>query len=147
MPFEFWTASREVSIVRHMNLGAQHFVIFGGSSGIGLGTPRLRGRGSFTVTSGIAADRPMPGGAIIAAANGALAPLRVNAVSPGWVDTPVWENIAGDRKATLHAQMAERLPVRQIGTVADLAHAILFLTQNPFTTGAVLSVDGGHRFV
>jgi NAD(P)-dependent dehydrogenase (short-subunit alcohol dehydrogenase family) len=100
----------------------------------------------------------MPGGAIIAAANGALAslvralalelaPLRVNAVSPGWVDTPVWENIAGDRKATLHAQMAERLPVRQIGTVADLAHAILFLTQNPFTTGAVLSVDGGHRFV
>ena len=100
----------------------------------------------------------MPGGAVIAAVNGALtslvralalelAPTRVNAVSPGWVDTPVWEQIAGERKAALHAQMSERLPVRRIGTVTDLAHAILFLTQNQFTTGTVLSVDGGHRLV
>lgn len=122
------------------------------------GAPRLRRAGSLTVTSGIAAERPMPGGAVIAAVNGALAslvralalelaPIRVNAISPGWVDTPVWDQIAGDRKTTLHAQMAERLPVRRIGTVDDLAHAILFLTQNQFTTGTVLAVDGGHRFV
>ena len=61
--------------------------------------------GSITFTSGIAAYRPAPGGMLAATVNGALesmvralalelGPVRVNAVSPGWVDTPVWNQLA-----------------------------------------------------
>jgi len=43
--------------------------------------------------------------------------------------------------------MAQRLPVGRIGTADDLAHAAVFLMTSGFTTGTVLHVDGGHRFV
>jgi NAD(P)-dependent dehydrogenase (short-subunit alcohol dehydrogenase family) len=95
---------------------------------------------------------------MIAAANGALisfvraaavelAPIRVNALSPGWVDTEVWDVVAGDGKAAVFASMSERLPARRIGRPDDLAHAGIFLMGNQFTTGSVLHVDGGHRLV
>lgn len=119
---------------------------------------RLEPGGSLLFTTGIAADRPGPGGSVIAAANGALvslvralalelAPLRVNALSPGWIDTPFWDSFAGSAKAQRFEQHARRLPVGRVGTPADLAHAALFLMGNGFTTGEVLHVDGGHRLV
>lgn len=76
-----------------------------------------------------------------------LAPRRVNAVSPGWVDTPVWERVAGAEKSSVLGKMAERLPLRRVGRPEDIAHAVLFLAENEFTTGIVLPVDGGHRLV
>lgn len=122
------------------------------------GAQRIRERGSITFTSGIAAYRPGPGGSVIAAANGALAalgralaielaPLRVNVVSPGWVDTPIWDDLAGDRKAAVLGEMADRLPTGRVGTADDLACAFLFLMQSMHTTGTVLHVDGGQRLV
>jgi NAD(P)-dependent dehydrogenase (short-subunit alcohol dehydrogenase family) len=116
---------------------------------------RLPAGGSLTVVSGIAADRPMPGGAAVAAVNGALnalvralalelAPARANALSPGWVDTPAW-NAFGDDKARRLAERARTLPVGRIGTPDDLAAAAVFLLESGFTTGEVLHVDGGHR--
>ena len=122
------------------------------------GSRQLRPGGSITFTAGINAYRPSAGGSVVAAANGALmalgralavelAPLRVNVVSPGWVDTPVWDTVAGGRKTEVLGGMAARLPVGRIGTVEDLAHAFLFLMQNEYTTGTVLEVDGGHRLV
>lgn len=122
------------------------------------GAPRLRSGGSLTFTSGIAAERPAPRGSLIAAANGALnalaralalelAPLRVNAVSPGWVATPIWERAMGPDSAKLQAAMAARLPGKRIGRPAEVAEAILYLLQNEFTTGSVLHVDGGHPLV
>ncbi|WP_344309942.1 SDR family oxidoreductase [Fodinicola feengrottensis] len=115
-------------------------------------------RGSITYTSGIAAYRPAAGGSVVAAVNGALgslaaalaielAPVRVNAISPGWVDTPVWDAIAGDAKAERLAAMAARLPAGRIGSPADIAEAVLALVHNGFITGTVLHVDGGHRLV
>jgi NAD(P)-dependent dehydrogenase (short-subunit alcohol dehydrogenase family) len=114
--------------------------------------------GSITFTSGIAAYRPGPGASMIASANGALealaralavelAPIRVNVVSPGWVDTPVWDILAGDGKAERLAAMAGRLPVGRIGQPADVAKAFEALLSNGFITGTVLHVDGGHRLV
>jgi NAD(P)-dependent dehydrogenase (short-subunit alcohol dehydrogenase family) len=119
---------------------------------------RINPSGSLTFTSGIAAYRPSPGGAVVAAANGALeslaralaielAPVRVNVVSPGWVDTPVWDAVAGPRKDAVLASMAERLPVGRVGRTTDLAPAYTFLMQSEYTTGSVLQVDGGHRLV
>ncbi|MFI9511324.1 SDR family oxidoreductase [Nocardia sp. NPDC052566] len=114
--------------------------------------------GSLTFTSGIAAYRPGPGSSIIAAANGALAslayalaielsPVRVNVISPGWIDTPVWDTIAPDAKFERHRAMSSRLPVGRIGRPDEIAHAIRTLMANAFITGTVLHVDGGHRLV
>ncbi|TPL83330.1 SDR family oxidoreductase [Mesorhizobium sp. B2-3-14] len=122
------------------------------------GAPRLAVAGSMTFVSGIAAYRPAARGSVVAAVNAALeglvralaielAPLRVNAVSPGWVDTEIWAQVAGDRKADTLAAMAERLPVGRIGQPEDIADAIAFLIGNGFATGTTLHVEGGHRLV
>jgi len=76
-----------------------------------------------------------------------LAPLRVNVVSPGWVDTPVWDTIAKDGdKAALWEPLTRRLPVGRVGTPAEVAQAYLFLMENEFATGSTVDVDGGHAF-
>lgn len=122
------------------------------------GARRLPAHGSLTFTSGIAAYRPRPRGVAVAAINAALegavralavelAPLRVNAVSPGWVRTPIWQDVAGADSESMLSAMAARLPVERIGTPDDIAHAILFLLGNGYTTGEVLHVEGGHRLV
>jgi NAD(P)-dependent dehydrogenase (short-subunit alcohol dehydrogenase family) len=122
------------------------------------GAPMLSATGSITFTSGIAAYRPSARGAVVAAVNAALeglvralaielAPIRVNAVSPGWVDTPIWTVVAGDRKDETLSAMAKRLPVGRIGQPDDIADAIGFLMGNTFTTGTILHVEGGHRLI
>lgn len=122
------------------------------------GAPKLKANGSITYTSGIAAYRPSARGSVVASANAGLeglvralavelAPIRVNAVSPGWVDTPIWSFVAGDAKAATLQAMAERLPVGRVGQPGDIADAILFLMQNGFTTGSMLHVEGGHRLI
>jgi NAD(P)-dependent dehydrogenase (short-subunit alcohol dehydrogenase family) len=114
--------------------------------------------GSLTLTTGVASERPGIGGSIVAAVNGALeafvralslelAPVRVNAVSPGWIDTPIWDVFAAADKAQRFETLAAKLPVKRIGTVADIASAVSFLMTNGFTTAETVHVDGGHRLV
>ncbi|HEU5046878.1 MAG TPA: SDR family oxidoreductase [Rickettsiales bacterium] len=123
------------------------------------GGTRLPLHGSLTFITGIAAKRPMKGGSAAAALNSGLeglvralalelAPVRVNAVSPGWVDTPIWDLMPGmtsETKQERFAAMAERLPVGRTGVPEDIAQAVLFAMSSGFTTGAVIDVDGGHR--
>ncbi len=122
---------------------------------------RIRPGGSITFTSGIAAKRPMRGGAVAAAINSGLeglarslaielAPTRVNVVSPGWTDTPIWDGMTGmtkEKKQEAHSAMSARLPAGRIGRAEDIAEAVMFLMKNGFTTGMVLDVDGGHQLV
>ena len=122
------------------------------------GASMLEPGGSIVFTSGIAAYRPGPRASLLAALNGALgslaaalavelAPIRVNVVSPGWVDTPIWQDVAGDAAPATLAAMADRLPVGRIGRTQDIAAAIIALLRNGFITGTVLHADGGHRLV
>jgi NAD(P)-dependent dehydrogenase (short-subunit alcohol dehydrogenase family) len=116
-------------------------------------------RGSITFTSGIAAARPMPGGSLAAIANGALnsmvralalelAPVRVNAISPGWVDTPIWDRMLDPaQKRERFDAMSARLPGKRIAHPNDVADGILFLINSGFATGTVLHVEGGQELV
>jgi NAD(P)-dependent dehydrogenase (short-subunit alcohol dehydrogenase family) len=120
--------------------------------------PTLRRDGSLTFLTAISARIARPGTAGLGAINGAiesmigtlareLAPLRVNAVSPGVVDTPWWDRFPADVKADLFSQQAESLPVQRVGQAHDVAHAIQFLMENTFMTGAVIECDGGLRLL
>lgn len=121
--------------------------------------PRMAAEGSITFTSGIAAYRPAPGGSLATTVNGALesmvramalefAPIRVNAVSPGWVDTPVWDRLATpEAKQARLADMAARLPAKRIGRPEDIASAISYLISDAFVTGTVLHAEGAQLLV
>lgn len=120
--------------------------------------PLLHEGSSITLTSAQLASRPLGIGVIMAAAVSAvestvralaveLSPIRVNAASPGVVDTPLLDGLMGDAKPQLLEQIASTLPTHNIGRPEDIAQAILFLMANRFVTGEVLHIDGGGRWV
>jgi len=119
--------------------------------------PKMPPDGSITFTTGTASRKPIPGSAVVSASCGAvealaralaveLAPIRVNTIAPGLVDTPLLERTMGgrERAAKVIADMGARLPVKRAGAPEDIAQAALFLMKNRFTTGITLTVDGGH---
>lgn len=120
---------------------------------------RLKPRGSMTFTSGINKDKPpVPGGAVVSAVAGSfsyfaralsleLAPTRVNIVSPGWVDTPMFDELVGEAKAGYFEAMAARLPIGRIATPADVAPAYIHAMESDFTTGETLHIDGGQSLI
>jgi NAD(P)-dependent dehydrogenase (short-subunit alcohol dehydrogenase family) len=116
--------------------------------------PRLDRTGSVTFITAASARAALPGTAGLAAINGALdamvpplaaelAPLRVNAISPGVVDTPWWSRLPEDARRDLFTEFAGKLPVGRIGTAADIAHAVLFAATNGYLTGTVIDCTGG----
>ncbi|WP_159838364.1 SDR family oxidoreductase [Nocardia sp. CY41] len=119
--------------------------------------PHLAEGGSITLVSAASAGGSMPATAALAAVNSAveamvpvlaaeLAPLRVNAVSPGVIDTEWWSFLPDDARAEVFDSIAATTPVGRVGTADDVAHAIEFLVGNSFTTGIVVRVDGGARW-
>jgi NAD(P)-dependent dehydrogenase (short-subunit alcohol dehydrogenase family) len=76
-----------------------------------------------------------------------LAPLRVNAISPGTIDTGAYDGLGPEKKATLFADRIATSPAARIGTADDVAAAVLFALTNTFVTGHTLPVDGGEALV
>jgi NAD(P)-dependent dehydrogenase (short-subunit alcohol dehydrogenase family) len=118
--------------------------------------PKLRENGSILFTIGGAARSAIPGTAGVAAVNGAimcmaytlakeLAPIRVNILSPGLVDTPAYNWMSEEEKQAFFRQMGGDLPVGRVGKADEIAEAAHYLLMNGYTTGAVLDVDGGGR--
>jgi NAD(P)-dependent dehydrogenase (short-subunit alcohol dehydrogenase family) len=122
------------------------------------GAPKLNPQGSITLFSGIVAFKSMSGSSVLGAVNAAvanlgqtlaleLAPLRVNVVSPGIIDTPSRAGMAEAARSAFYSSTAAKLPVQRIGTAEDVAEAVLYLIHNGFVTGTVLHADGGHRLI
>jgi NAD(P)-dependent dehydrogenase (short-subunit alcohol dehydrogenase family) len=76
-----------------------------------------------------------------------LAPIRVNAVSPGVVRTNLWQNMTAAERERLYESVGSSLPVGRVGEAHDIAQAYLFLMQEEFSTGQTLVVDGGTVLV
>lgn len=119
--------------------------------------PRLAARGSIVMFSGWISRKPMAGVSTLAAVDAAiealgrtlaleLAPRRVNVITPGMIDTPLWSaRLSAEEQRTHFERIGQALPVGRAGTPQGVAHAVRFLLENGFTTGAVLDVDGGQR--
>ena len=119
--------------------------------------PHLRKDGSLTLIAAVSAHGAMPGTAGIGAANAAVAglvpilaaelrPLRVNAVSPGVIDTPWWDFLSAEQKAPVFADLAAQTPVGRVGRPDDIAQAIAFLVADGFMSGETIVCDGGLRW-
>ncbi|MCO6007510.1 SDR family oxidoreductase [Actinoallomurus purpureus] len=110
--------------------------------------------GSITFITAVSAQAALPGTAGLAAINGGLeravpplaaelAPIRVNAVSPGVIDTPWWSFLPEEQRREQFAAYAEQTPVGRVGRPQDVADAVRYLMGAGFVTGTVLKCEGG----
>lgn len=123
---------------------------------LALALQTLDPHGSVTLLSAGSAQSALPGTAALAAINGAieaaipalareLGPRRINAVSPGVIETGWWSGLPeAERRATFES-FAKRAPVGRNGRAEEVAHAVVALIENGFITGVVLPCDGGLR--
>jgi NAD(P)-dependent dehydrogenase (short-subunit alcohol dehydrogenase family) len=113
---------------------------------------------SITLITAVSARTAMPGTSGLAAINGALetmvpilarelAPRRVNAISPGIIDTPWWNGVPEDARGEIFAAYAASTPLGRVGAAPEVAHAIAFVVENRYVTGSVLEVAGGFQVV
>lgn len=118
---------------------------------------KITSGGSITLFSGSAAHRPVAGSFMISSAIAAvealaralaieLAPIRVNAVAPGLLNTPLLDRL-GDHKAAILDDLENRLPARRIGTANDAARLVLHLIDNPYITDTTVAIDGGGSLI
>lgn len=129
----------------------------GALSAVRVFAPRIAAGGSVTLTSGTAAEQPGFGAlpvsvcgamnALTTALAVELAPIRVNAVAPGVVRTPLWDNMSEADRQTMYGEVAQRLPLGRVGEVDDVALTYVYLMEQAYGTGVVLKVDGGTVLV
>ncbi|MET9489415.1 SDR family oxidoreductase [Nocardia sp. NPDC006630] len=116
--------------------------------------PHLNPTGSVTLITAGSSRAAFPGTVGLAAINGALdamvpplavelAPVRVNAVSPGVIDTPWWDRVPAAQRQALFDGMVATTPVGRVGRPEDIARAVHMLATNGFITGVVLDANGG----
>lgn len=122
--------------------------------------PLLRNGGAIVFTVGVGVQRGLAGGSVVAASRGALlamvpslavelAPrgIRVNAVSPGVIETPIWSRsgLSGEAVQQVLAAQAERIPMRRVGVATEVADVVSFLMSSAasYVTGQHITVGGG----
>ena len=72
-----------------------------------------------------------------------MAPIRVNCVSPGIIDTPIRAAMPEAARKEMLAKIAAGLPVGRVGEASDVARQIMAFIENGFATGAIVYLDGG----
>jgi NAD(P)-dependent dehydrogenase (short-subunit alcohol dehydrogenase family) len=119
---------------------------------------KVRPGGTLLFMSGTAARRPAVGFAFISVLTAAspaltrnlaleLAPIRVNLIAAGFVDTPLSASLLGDQLDARREQLRATLPIRRVVEPADIAALAVHLMTNTAVTGATYDIDGGQQLV
>ena len=119
---------------------------------------KVRPSGTLLFMGGTGGRRSAPGLALISALTAAgpaltknlaleLAPVRVNMIAAGFVDTPLSAAILGDQLDARREQLRTTLPIRRVVGPADIAALAVHLMTNTAVTGATFDIDGGQQLV
>jgi NAD(P)-dependent dehydrogenase (short-subunit alcohol dehydrogenase family) len=152
----------QIGAIADTNLEAARLALdvrlWGAYAAVKHAVPHLRPGGSIVLSSGIAGTRPEPNWTVAASICGALdaltralavelAPIRVNAVAPGVVRTDLWRQMSDEDRSAMYDLLSEALPVGRVGEVGDIAQTFLYLMHNGYSSGTIVTVDGGSVLV
>ena len=123
-----------------------------------LAVGRVRPGGTLLFMGGTGGRRRAPGMSLIAAGTAALpalvanlalevAPIRVNLIAAGFVDTTLSASLLGDELENRRNQLRSTLPIRRVVGPADVAALAVHIMTNTALTGATYDIDGGQQFV
>lgn len=121
-------------------------------------TAPIRDGGSLAFVTGVLAIRPRKGAALQGAINAGLeslaqglalelAPARVNVVSPGLVETPLYDRMTAEARQALYDRAIATLPVGLVGQPEHVAAQIIALMTNPYATGSIVYLHGGSALL
>lgn len=136
---------------------------FGDRLAMTLGTAKysrgkVRDAGTLLFIGGTGARRPSKGGTVASALTAALpaltaslalelAPVRVNLIAAGFVDTPLSASLLGDQLEARRAELRASLPIGRVVGPQDIAALALHIMRNEALTGATYDIDGGQQLV
>jgi len=118
------------------------------------GVSYVKENGSITLVSGSPARKITPNTSALSCVGGSvenmvrclaveLAPIRVNVVSPGTIDTAMFDHLGDEKEERLRAMTSGHLITRG-GTAGEVAEGLIFAMNNNFVTGTTVDVDGGR---
>ena len=127
--------------------------LWGYTNSVRIGVPYVRDNGAIALVSGYPARKVRPGSISLSSVGGAveafvrslsaeIAPKRINVVSPGIIDTPMFPHQGEERDAFLEGGTSKHL-IPRAGKPEEVALGILFVLENEFVTGTTVDVDGG----
>ncbi|MET8806324.1 SDR family oxidoreductase [Streptomyces sp. NPDC004546] len=119
---------------------------------------KVRAGGTLLFIGGTGGRRPAAGMAVMGALTAALpaltanlaleiAPVRVNLIAAGFVDTPLSASLLGDQLEARREQLRKTLPIGRVVGAADVAALALHIMTNGALTGATYDIDGGQQLV
>jgi NAD(P)-dependent dehydrogenase (short-subunit alcohol dehydrogenase family) len=119
---------------------------------------RVRAGGTLLFMGGTGGRRPAPGNSLISALTAAqpaltknlaleVAPIRVNLIAAGFVDTPLSAAILGEQLEARREELRATLPIRRVVGPADIAALAVHLMTNTAVTGATFDIDGGQQLL
>lgn len=145
--FDFVAAHRDVDahlcLLLHVARAARTTVRPGGTVLFMGGTGGRRTAVGLTLTAALTAAQP----ALVKNLALELAPVRVNLIAAGFVDTPLSASILGEALEDRREQLRETLPIGQLVGPADIAELAVHLMVNRAITGATFDIDGGQQLV
>ena len=145
--FDFEKARRDIEahllLPIHIARNARNKVRAGGTLIFMGGTGGRKTEKGFALISALTAAGP----AMIKNLALELAPIRVNLIAAGFVDTPLSAELLGDQLENRRNQLRATLPIRRVVGPADVAALAVHIMANTALTGATYDIDGGQQLI